>query len=270
MKIKKERLDILLVNRGLFESQEKAKLAIMAGQIYSPSNRLEKAGTKIPVDTEIIVKGNKLPYVSRGGLKLEKAISIYPIDLKNAVMVDIGASTGGFTDCALQNGATKVFAIDVGYNQLAWKLRTDDRVINMEKQNIRTVTPELLGELVDFISIDVAFISLDKVLPVATTLLKDSGSLVALIKPQFEAKKEDVGPGGIVTDFTTHKNVLKYILDVAEENGLYIHGLTYSPIKGMEGNIEFLGYFKKSPAENFTINDEMLDKIINDAHEMKV
>lgn len=270
MKIKKERLDILLVNRGLFESQEKAKLAIMAGQVYTPSNRLEKAGTKIPVDTEIIIKGNKLPYVSRGGLKLEKAISIYPIDLHNAVMVDIGASTGGFTDCALQNGAKKVFAIDVGYNQLAWKLRTDNRVINMEKQNIRTVTPELLGELVDFISIDVAFISLDKVLPVATTLLKDSGSLVALIKPQFEAKKDDVGQGGIVTDSNIHKEVLKYILNVAKDNNLYIHGLTYSPIKGMEGNIEFLGFFKKSPAKTFEITEDLLDKIIADAHEMKV
>lgn len=270
MKVKKERLDILLVNRGLFESQEKAKVAIMAGLVYSPSQRLEKAGTKIPVDTEIIVKGNKLRYVSRGGLKLEKAIDIYPIDLTDAVMVDIGASTGGFTDCALQNGAKKVFAIDVGYNQLAWKLRTDSRVVNMEKQNIRTVTPELLGELVDFISIDVAFISLDKVLPVATTLLKDEGCLVALIKPQFEAKKEDVGEGGIVTDLNIQKNVLKYILEVAEENNLYAHGLTFSPIKGMEGNIEFLGYFKKSPCDDFEVTEEYLDKVINDAHEMKV
>ncbi len=162
----KERLDVLLVNRGLFESREKAKASIMAGLIFMDTTRIDKAGTKIPVDADIHVKANTLPYVSRGGLKLEKAIKMYPINLQDAVMVDIGASTGGFTDCALQNGgATKVFAIDVGYNQLAWKLRQDPRVINMEKQNIRTVTPEQLGEQVDFISIDVAFISLDKVLP---------------------------------------------------------------------------------------------------------
>ena len=166
----KERLDILLVNRGLFESREKAKAAIMAGLIFMDTTRIDKAGTKIPADANIIVKGNTLPYVSRGGLKLEKAIQTYPIDLHGTVMIDIGASTGGFTDCALQNGASKVFAIDVGYNQLAWKLRQDSRVINMEKQNIRTVTAEQIGELVDFISIDVAFISLDKVLPVATNL----------------------------------------------------------------------------------------------------
>ena len=194
----KERLDVVLVQRGLFESREKAKAAIMAGLIFSGTQRLDKAGTKVDVGMSLEVKGNTLKYVSRGGLKLEKALELYPIDLTNAVMVDIGASTGGFTDCALQNGAVKVFAIDVGYNQLAWKLRQDSRVINMEKQNIRTVTPVQLGELSDFISIDVAFISLDKVLPVATTLLKDTGSLVALIKPQFEAGRELVGKGGIV------------------------------------------------------------------------
>ena len=194
----KERLDVILVQRGLFESREKAKAAIMAGLIFSGTQRLDKAGTKVDVGMSLEVKGNTLKYVSRGGLKLEKALELYPIDLTNAVMVDIGASTGGFTDCALQNGAVKVFAIDVGYNQLAWKLSQDSRVINMEKQNIRTVTPVQLGELSDFISIDVAFISLDKVLPVATTLLKDTGSLEALIKPQFEAGRELVGKGVIV------------------------------------------------------------------------
>ena len=214
----KERLDILLVNRGLFESREKAKAAIMAGLIFMDTTRIDKAGTKIPADANIIVKGNTLPYVSRGGLKLEKAIQTYPIDLHGAVMIDIGASTGGFTDCALQNGASKVFAIDVGYNQLAWKLRQDSRVINMEKQNIRTVTAEQIGELVDFISIDVAFISLDKVLPVATNLLKDTGSLVALIKPQFEAGKENVGKGGILRDSEIHKEVLHRILQIAYEH----------------------------------------------------
>ena len=262
----KERLDVLLVNRGLFESREKAKTAIMAGQIFIGTVCVDKAGTKVAIDADIHVKGNTLPYVSRGGLKLEKALSMYPIDLTDAVMVDIGASTGGFTDCALQNGARKVFAIDVGYNQLAWKLRQDSRVINMEKQNIRTVTPEQLGELSDFISIDVAFISLDKVLPVAVTLLKDSGSLVALIKPQFEAGREKVGKGGIVRDEAVHKEVLDRILHVAEDAGLYLHGLTYSPIKGTEGNIEFLGFFTKQAANAIAITSELLDNVVEEAH----
>lgn len=262
----KERLDVLLVNRGLFESREKAKTAIMAGQIFIGTVCVDKAGTKVAIDADIHVKGNTLPYVSRGGLKLEKALSMYPIDLTEAVMVDIGASTGGFTDCALQNGARKVFAIDVGYNQLAWKLRQDSRVINMEKQNIRTVTPEQLGELSDFISIDVAFISLHKVLPVAVTLLKDSGSLVALIKPQFEAGRDKVGKGGIVRDKAVHKEVLDRILHVAEDAGLYLHGLTYSPIKGTEGNIEFLGFFTKQAANAIAITSELLDNVVEEAH----
>ena len=250
----KERLDILLVNRGLFESREKAKAAIMAGQIFMDTTRIDKAGTKVPVDANLTVKGNTLPYVSRGGLKLEKAIQIYPIDLTDAVMIDIGASTGGFTDCALQNGASKVFAIDVGYNQLAWK------------QNIRAVTAEQLGELVDFISIDVAFISLDKVLPVATTLLKNTGSLVALIKPQFEAGKEKVGKGGIVRERAVHEEVLSRILQVAYDCKLYLHGLTFSPIKGTEGNIEFLGYFTKSEEGALSITDELITAVVDEAH----
>lgn len=264
----KERLDVLLVNRGLFESREKAKTAIMAGQIFMGTVCVDKAGTKVPIDADLSVKGNTLPYVSRGGLKLEKALQLYPIDLTDAVMVDIGASTGGFTDCALQNGAAKVFAIDVGYNQLAWSLRQDKRVINMEKQNIRTVTAEQLGELVDFISIDVAFISLDKVLPVAVTLLKDTGSLVALIKPQFEAGREKVGKGGIVRDPATHAEVLTRILNVAEEVGLHLHGVTYSPIKGTEGNIEFLGYLKKTTDGALPITPELVESVVAAAHEL--
>lgn len=264
----KERLDVLLVNRGLFESREKAKTAIMAGQIFMGTVCVDKAGTKVPIDADLSVKGNTLPYVSRGGLKLEKALQLYPIDLTDAVMVDIGASTGGFTDCALQNGAAKVFAIDVGYNQLAWSLRQDKRVINMEKQNIRTVTAEQLGELVDFISIDVAFISLDKVLPVAVTLLKDTGSLVALIKPQFEAGREKVGKGGIVRDPATHAEVLTRFLNVAEEVGLHLHGVTYSPIKGTEGNIEFLGYFKKTTDGALPITPELVESVVAAAHEL--
>lgn len=264
----KERLDVLLVNRGLFESREKAKTAIMAGQIFMGTVCVDKAGTKVPIDADLSVKGNTLPYVSRGGLKLEKALQLYPIDLTDAVMVDIGASTGGFTDCALQNGAAKVFAIDVGYNQLAWSLRQDKRVINMEKQNIRTVTAEQLCELVDFISIDVAFISLDKVLPVAVTLLKDTGSLVALIKPQFEAGREKVGKGGIVRDPATHAEVLTRILHVAEDVGLHLHGVTYSPIKGTEGNIEFLGYFKKTTDGALAITPELVESVVAAAHEL--
>jgi len=264
----KERLDVLLVNRGLFESREKAKSAIMAGLIYMDTTCVDKAGTKIPVDANISIKGNTLKYVSRGGLKLEKAIELYQIDLTDVVMIDIGASTGGFTDCALQNGARKVFAIDVGYNQLAWKLRQDERVINMEKQNIRTVTSTQLGELADFISIDVAFISLDKVLPVATTLLKDSGSLVALIKPQFEAGKEKVGKGGIIRDKEVHLEVLERILQVALDCNFYIHGITYSPIRGTEGNIEFLVYLTKREENSMTITTELLRELINTAHEL--
>lgn len=265
---KKERLDVLLVNRGLFESREKAKAAIMAGQIYMGTERIDKAGTKIPEEAHLEVKGNTLPYVSRGGLKLEKAIQMYSIDLTNAVMIDIGASTGGFTDCALQNGAAKVFAIDVGYNQLAWKLRQDERVINMEKQNIRAVTPEQLGEAVDFISIDVAFISLDKVLPVASTLMKETASLVALIKPQFEAGRDKVGKGGIVKDPLVHQDVIHRILEVALHNNLFLHGLTYSPIKGTEGNIEFLGFFKKSELGSIEITGELIESVVNEAHQL--
>lgn len=265
---KKERLDVILVNRGLFESREKAKAAIMAGSIYSDSNRLDKSGVKIDEDTPLHIKGNTLKYVSRGGLKLEKAIDLYHINLKNCRMIDIGASTGGFTDCALQNGAEKVFAIDVGYNQLAWKLRQDERVINMEKQNIRSVTLEQIGEAVDFISIDVAFISLDKVLPVAAQLLDETGSLIALIKPQFEAGREKVGKGGIVRERAIHEEVLERILSVAEECGLFPWGLTFSPIKGMEGNIEFLGFFKKVPPPEPAVTQSTIKQIVDDAHTM--
>ena len=268
MAVKKERLDVLLVEKGICTSRERAKTSIMAGLVYVDGQKVDKVGEKVSVEADIVYKGEKMPYVSRGGLKLEKAIQTYPIDLHGAVMIDIGASTGGFTDCALQNGASKVFAIDVGYNQLAWKLRQDSRVINMEKQNIRTVTAEQIGELVDFISIDVAFISLDKVLPVATNLLKDTGSLVALIKPQFEAGKENVGKGGIVRDSEIHKEVLHRILHVAYDCGLYTHGLTFSPIKGMEGNIEFLGYFKKYEEGALTIDDTLIDTVVAEAHSL--
>ncbi len=266
--MKKERLDVLLVNRGLFESREKAKAAIMAGLVFHEHTCLDKAGIKVDETACLTIKGNTLPYVSRGGLKLEKALNFFSISLEGAVMIDIGASTGGFTDCALQNGAKKVYAIDVGYNQLAWKLRNHPQVINMERQNIRAVTPEQIGELADFISIDVAFISLEKVFPVANSLLKENGSLVALIKPQFEAGREFVGKGGIVRDKNVHTRVLQEVLDRACKNGLFPMGLTYSPIKGTEGNIEFLGFFKRDKEGDSPFSEEVIEKIVSEAHEM--
>ena len=266
----KERVDVLAYKQGLFETREQAKRGVMAGLVIAVLNgeRFDKPGEKIPDDTELKLKGEKLKYVSRGGLKLEKALEKFEISVEGKTTIDIGASTGGFTDVMLQNGAKLVYAVDVGTNQLAWKLRQDSRVINMEKQNIRTVTAEQIGELVDFISIDVAFISLDKVLPVATNLLKDTGSLVALIKPQFEAGKENVGKGGIVRDSEIHKEVLHRILHVAYDCGLYTHGLTFSPIKGMEGNIEFLGYFKKYEEGALTIDDILIDTVVAEAHSL--
>ena len=262
----KERLDILLVNRGLFESREKAKAAIMAGQIFMDTTRIDKAGTKIPVDANIVVKGNTLPYVSRGGLKLEKAIQTYPIDLQDAVMVDIGASTGGFTDCSLQNGAKKVFAIDVGYGQLAWSLRTDERVVNMERTNIRYVTPEDIGEPINFASIDVAFISLDKVLPVAKTLLSDDGKIVALIKPQFEAGKDKVGKKGVVREASVHEEVIKKIVDLSTQLEFVPRELTYSPVKGPEGNIEYLILLDLDKQHQSNIDDNLIKDIVQKAH----
>ena len=209
----KERLDVLLVNRGLSESREKAKATIMAGLVFVDNQRVDKAGTKLSDDVEITVKGNPIPYVGRGGLKLEKAMELFPIDLTGKTMMDIGASTGGFTDCALQRGAVKVFAVDVGYGQLAWKLRTDERVINMERTNIRNVTVSDIGEPVDFISIDVSFISLLKIMPAVVPLLAPGGVMVSLIKPQFEAGREHVGKGGIVRDITVHRDVIRRVVD---------------------------------------------------------
>ena len=239
---KKERLDILLVDRGIITSRERAKTSIMAGKVFVDGRRVDKAGEKVPVTANIEYKGEKLPYVSRGGLKLEKAMKNFPITLEGKVCMDIGASTGGFTDCMLQNGASKVFSIDVGYGQFAWKLRTDERVVCMERTNIRYVKPEDLGELVDFASIDVSFISLKKIMPATIELLKDKGEVVALIKPQFEAGKEKVGKKGVVRDIEVHKEVVFGIIDYLIEHNLNVLGVSYSPIKGPEGNIEFLVY----------------------------
>lgn len=264
----KERLDVLLVNRGLAESREKAKATIMAGLVFVKQQRVDKAGTKFPLDVEIEVKGNPIPYVGRGGLKLEKAMETFPLTLTGATMMDIGASTGGFTDCALQHGAVKVFAVDVGYGQLAWKLRTDERVVNMERTNIRNVTVDDIGAPVDFISIDVSFISLLKIMPAVVPLVKEGGSLVTLIKPQFEAGREHVGKGGIVRDVQVHRDVLQRVITGIAAAGLSPLGLTFSPIKGADGNIEYLLYSKKESPSHTEVTLERIEDIVKQSHEM--
>lgn len=251
----KQRIDVLLVEKGFFESREKAKASIMAGIVYVNEQKVDKAGEEVLVDANIEVRGSICPYVSRGGLKLEKAINSFEIVLENKVCMDIGASTGGFTDCMLQNGAKKVFSVDVGYGQFAWKLRQDTRVVCMERTNIRYVTEEDIGEKLDFASIDVSFISLTKVLPVAFSLLKDSGEVVALIKPQFEAGREQVGKKGVVRDPEVHKEVIRKVIDFANSIGFGVKGLSFSPIKGPEGNIEFLVYLYKGNDEIYNIDE---------------
>lgn len=242
----KERLDVLLVKRGLAPSREKAKAMIMEGNVFVGNNREDKAGSMFDENAEIEVKGNTLKYVSRGGLKLEKAMTHFGIVLDGKICMDIGASTGGFTDCMLQNGASKVYAVDVGYGQFAWKLRQDERVVCMEKTNIRYVKPEDIADRLDFASVDVSFISLIKVLGPAHELLKDAGEMVCLIKPQFEAGREKVGKKGVVRDKAVHEEVIHKVIDFALENGFEILNLEYSPIKGPEGNIEYLVYIRKS------------------------
>lgn len=242
----KERLDVLLVRQGFAQSREKAKAILMAGNVFVNGQREDKAGTTFDESKiHIEVKGSTLKYVSRGGLKLEKAMSQFPIILADKVCMDIGASTGGFTDCMLQNGAEKVFSVDVGHGQLAWKLRNDERVVCMEKTNFRYVTPDDIGEQVDFASVDVSFISLTKILIPARNLLREQGRMVCLIKPQFEAGKEKVGKKGVVRDPAVHGEVVHKIIDYADIIGFEVLGLTYSPIKGPEGNIEYLMFIEK-------------------------
>ncbi|NJJ34100.1 TlyA family RNA methyltransferase [Clostridioides difficile] len=236
----KKRIDLLLVEQGHFESRERAKKAIMAGLVFVDNQRCDKAGTEVKEDCNIEVKGNPIPYVSRGGLKLEKAMKNFDLTIYGKVCMDIGASTGGFTDCMLKNGAIKVFSIDVGYGQLAWKLRQDDRVVCMERTNIRNVTIENTKQFADFASIDVSFISLKLVLPKVKELVRHDGEIVALIKPQFEAGREKVGKKGVVREKSTHIEVIKMISDFSVGNGFEILGLDFSPIKGPEGNIEYL------------------------------
>jgi hemolysin TlyA family protein len=241
----KERLDVLVVKRNLAQSREKAKALIMAGNIFVENQREDKVGTTFDENVCIKLKGNTLPYVSRGGLKLEKAMKAFGVDVQGKVCSDVGSSTGGFTDCMLQNGAKKVFAIDVGRGQLDWKLRQDERVICMEKTNIRYVTPEDLGEEIAFSSIDVSFISLTKVLLPIYQYLKQEGEVVALIKPQFEAGREKVGKKGVVREKSTHEEVIEKVLSYAQSIGFVVLDLTFSPIRGPEGNIEYLAYLKK-------------------------
>ena len=259
----KDRLDVILTEQGFFSSREKAKASIMAGLIYVDGQRIDKPGTPVDAEAQITVKKALCPYVSRGGLKLEKALKEFDFSLSHATAVDIGASTGGFTDCMLQNGAKKVFAIDVGYGQLDWKLRNDDRVINMEKVNIRYLDVDSIGRNMDFISIDVSFISLKLVLPVAARLLDKDGCLVCLVKPQFEAGRNQVGKKGIVRDAQVHREVIQNVIGYGMENGLYSHGLTFSPVTGTKGNIEYLLFMKKTPFDG--IID--IDKTVEYSHE---
>ena len=242
----KKRLDVLIYEKGFAESREKAKTIIMAGQVYVNNQKADKCGASYDENDNIEVRGGKLKYVSRGGLKLEKGINNFGIRIDGLTAMDIGASTGGVTDCMLQNGAKKVYAIDVGYGQLAWKLRTDDRVVNLERTNMRNVTKELVPDLIDFFSIDVSFISLKLLLPVARRLLSDNAEAVCLIKPQFEAGREKVGKKGVVRDKQVHVDVVTAIRDFCLENGYDVCHIDYSPVKGPEGNIEYLIHIRKS------------------------
>ena len=260
----KKRLDIILTERGLFPSREKARAAIMAGEVLVNDQKIDKAGAAVDTKCQIRLLGEKLPYVSRGGLKLAKAISSFGIDMQNKIVLDIGASTGGFVDCSLQNGAQKVYAVDVGYNQLAWSLRNDPRVVVMEKTNARYLDATAIPEMVDMLTADVSFISLTLVLPSSVQhLLKPGGEVAALIKPQFEAGREAVGKGGIVRDKLTHKAVIEKVLAAFCQWGLGVRGLDFSPITGMDGNIEYLVYAVKG-GEN---RQFAIDDIIDEAHE---
>lgn len=261
----KTRLDVLLVERGLQESRQKAQATIMSGLVFVGGQRVDKPGTAVANDAEIEVRGNALRYVSRGGLKLEKAMATFPIHLDGAVCADIGASTGGFTDCMLQNGAAKVYAVDVGYGQLAWKLRTDERVINMERTNIRNVTPEALDEPIEFFSVDVSFISLHHIFPVAQAITTPDAMGVCLVKPQFEAGREKVGKNGVVRDPATHCEVLHNAMGYAAANGFAVRGLDFSPVKGPEGNIEYLMFVQKS-AEPAVLDDSVAKQVVEASH----
>ena len=271
----KERLDVMMVRLGLAPSREKARAVIMAGEVLVDGQREDKPGSMFPDTVSIIVKGNPIPYVSRGGLKLAKAVDAFGLKLEGRICMDVGSSTGGFTDCMLQNGAAKVYAVDVGHGQLDWKLRNDERVVCMERTNIRYVTPEDIQEAPSFVSIDVSFISLSKVLPAVRELLQDSGEVVCLIKPQFEAGREKVGKKGVVRDPAVHREVIYQVMEFAVTAGFKLLHLDYSPVKGPEGNIEYLLHLQKDGAPEGAADEssvsagwrEMIDGVVKDAHE---
>ncbi len=264
----KKRLDVLLVEKGLASSREKAKAIIMSGIVFVDGQREDKAGSTFDETKEIVLKGKTLKYVSRGGLKLEKAMKNFDISLDGKICMDVGASTGGFTDCMLQNGAVKVYSVDVGHGQLDWKLRNDDRVVCMERTNMRYVTEEDIDEPAQFVSIDVSFISLTKILPAVYRVLEDGGQVVALIKPQFEAGREKVGKKSVVRDKKVHEEVIEKICSFAASNGFQLLHLDYSPIKGPEGNIEYLLHMKKTQTmENAHDLEKEIPKVVQDSHE---
>jgi len=265
---KKERLDVLTVEKGLFPSRERAKRAIMAGVVFVDGKMVDKGGTRVAEHSKIVVKEDPVPYVGRGGLKLEKALEYFKVDVSGKRAVDVGASTGGFTDCLLQKGTEKVYAIDVGYGQLDWKLRKDPRVVTMERTNIRYVKPEDIGELCHIAVIDVAFISLTLVLPVVNNLLTHDGEIVALIKPQFEAGREKVGKKGIVRDPGVHREVVERIARFIQGMGLSVKGITYSPVTGADGNIEYLAYASKVEGGFKSLKDlkDTVQRVVEDAH----
>lgn len=267
MGIKKERLDILLVNNGLAPSREKAKTLIMTGNVFINGQREDKAGTKVDITSNISVKSNPIPFVSRGGLKLDKAIKEFNISLEDMICMDVGASTGGFTDCMLQNKAKKVYSVDVGYGQFAWKLRQDDRVVCMEKTNIRYVTSNDIKDELDFVSIDVSFISLTKVLNPVCNLMKLESKCMCLIKPQFEAGREKVGKKGVVRDAKVHFEVIEKVINYAINNNFKVLDLSYSPVKGPEGNIEYLLYIQKTDQVDAFDMSSKIKNVVDKAHE---
>ena len=266
----KERLDLLLVQKGFFESRQKAKIAIMEGLVFVGGAISDKPGTPVDVDAEITLKNDPCPYVSRGGLKLEKAMQAFGFSLEGRTCMDIGASTGGFTDCMLQHGASRVYAVDVGYGQLAWKLRTDPRVTNIEKCNFRYFDRALVDGPIDFMSADVSFISLKLIFPVAVSMLADGGDIVCLVKPQFEAGREQVGKNGIVRDSKVHEEVIRRVVGYGSENGLSAMGLTHSPITGAKGNIEYLLHLNKAEKMLYNVDDSCIHDVVAASHDALV
>lgn len=264
----KERLDLLVVRNGLADSREKAKALIMEGKVVVNDQREDKPGTTFPVDSVLRIKGEVMPYVGRGGYKLAKALEVFPIDLSGVICMDVGASTGGFTDCMLQNGAAKVYAVDVGTNQLAWKLRQDERVVSMENTNIRYLTKEKLADPIRFVSVDVSFISLTKVLEPVFAIMEQGAFMVCLIKPQFEAGRDKVGKKGVVREESVHRQVIQKVAEFSCTTGFWIRGLDYSPITGPEGNIEYLLYLEKgNDMAMCELTQEQIDSVVREAHQ---